>query len=53
MKDLKVNNSIRLVIFLIILYSLDFIILANIIVKTLIISEVIIIIKDKIFKKEK
>lgn len=42
------NNLIRLSVLLVILYKLDFTILANIIILSLIISELIIKIKDKI-----
>lgn len=42
------NNIIRTITFLIILYIFDFIVLANIIILSLIISETIIRLKNKI-----
>ncbi len=50
---MKIDNAIRLVIFLIILYYLDFIVLANIIIGTMIVSDIIILIKNKIKERRK
>lgn len=48
MTKICINNLIRLSVLLVILYKLDFTILANIIILSLVISELIIKIKDKI-----
>lgn len=45
---MNINNIIRIIMFLIILYILDFTVLANIIVLSLILSELVIKIKDLI-----
>ena len=45
---MNINNIIRIIMFLIILYILDFTVLANIIVLSLILSELVTKIKDLI-----
>lgn len=44
----NINNIIRFVVLLIILYIFDLVVLANLIILSLIISELIIKIKDKV-----
>jgi len=50
---MKTDNIIRLIVLLIILYVLDFIVLANIIVVSTILSEIIIKIKNILMKEGK